>query len=76
MEPIIRTVLSALVTPEEAAEIDIISNHVDVQADGTWSIKYRHPTRYVEFIWCHGEPPRTELVHTFVERYVCVDALQ
>ncbi|KAI6097230.1 HAD-like domain-containing protein [Pisolithus sp. B1] len=44
MEPIIRAVLSALVTPEEAAEIDIISNDVDVHVDGTWSIKYRHPT--------------------------------
>ncbi|KAI6000382.1 HAD-like domain-containing protein [Pisolithus orientalis] len=44
MEPIIRSVLSALVTPEEAAEIDIISNDVDVHLDGTWSIKYRHPT--------------------------------
>ncbi|KAI6028220.1 HAD-like domain-containing protein [Pisolithus marmoratus] len=44
MEPIIRAVLSALVTPEEAAEIDIISNDVDVHMDGTWSIKYRHPT--------------------------------
>ncbi|KIM59781.1 hypothetical protein SCLCIDRAFT_1217392 [Scleroderma citrinum Foug A] len=44
MEPIIRTVLSATVTPEEAAEIDIISNGVDIHEDGTWSIKYRHPT--------------------------------
>ncbi|KAL4079731.1 HAD-like domain-containing protein [Scleroderma citrinum] len=44
MEPVIRAVLSVQVTPEEAAEIDIISNDVDVHPDGTWSIKYRHPT--------------------------------
>ncbi|KAL4072379.1 hypothetical protein V8B97DRAFT_1917168 [Scleroderma yunnanense] len=43
MEPVIRAVLSVQVTPEEAAEIDIISNDVDVHPDGTWSInKFGH----------------------------------
>ncbi len=44
MEPIIRALLTNLVG-EEASYIDIISNSVDVHADGSWDIKYRHPSR-------------------------------
>ncbi|KAI0314356.1 HAD-like domain-containing protein [Amylostereum chailletii] len=43
MEPIIRAVLSNLLA-EEADKIDIIANAADVQADGSWSLKYRHPS--------------------------------
>ena len=43
MEPIIRAVLSNLLGEHEQ-EIAIISNDADVKPDGTWQIKYRHPT--------------------------------
>ncbi|KZP26899.1 hypothetical protein FIBSPDRAFT_781300 [Athelia psychrophila] len=44
MTPIIRTVLSNLIGEEDANDIDIISNDVDVHPDGKWNIKYRHPS--------------------------------
>ncbi|EPQ50908.1 hypothetical protein GLOTRDRAFT_118248 [Gloeophyllum trabeum ATCC 11539] len=44
MAPLIRAVLSALIGDDEAQEIEIISNDVDVKPDGSWAIKYRHPT--------------------------------
>ena len=47
MAPIIRAVLSALIGEEDAKDIEIVSNDVDIHEDGTWEIKYRHPTRYV-----------------------------
>ncbi|KAL0960262.1 hypothetical protein HGRIS_011892 [Hohenbuehelia grisea] len=47
MTPTIRAVLSNLVGEDDAKDIDIISNDVDIHADGTWRIKFRHPTRYV-----------------------------
>lgn len=47
MAPLIRAVLSNLIGEEDAKEIEIVSNEVDVQPDGKWEIKYRHPTRYV-----------------------------
>lgn len=47
MAPIIRAVLEAHVSPEEAAEIEIIANDVrytDPAGTGeTWEIVYRHP---------------------------------
>ncbi|KAI0063849.1 hypothetical protein BV25DRAFT_1869613 [Artomyces pyxidatus] len=43
MEPLIRAVISNLIG-DDAKDIEIISNHVDIHADGTWSIKYRHPS--------------------------------
>lgn len=47
MEPIIRAVLTNLLTPEEVAEIDIVANGVkflDEEQKGTkWEIVYRHP---------------------------------
>jgi 2-hydroxy-3-keto-5-methylthiopentenyl-1-phosphate phosphatase len=46
MTPIIRAVLSNLVGDEDAKEIEIISNDVDIHEDGKWEIKYRHPSRY------------------------------
>ena len=46
MAPIIRAVLSNLIGEEDSKEIEIVSNDVDIHEDGTWSIKYRHPTRY------------------------------
>jgi 2-hydroxy-3-keto-5-methylthiopentenyl-1-phosphate phosphatase len=45
MAPLIRAVLSKHIGDEEANEIEIISNDVDIQADGKWQIKYRHPSR-------------------------------
>ena len=50
MAPIIRAVLSALIGEEDSKDIEIVSNDVDIHKDGTWSIKYRHPTRYVHFV--------------------------
>jgi len=44
MAPFIRAVLSKHIGDEEAKEIEIISNDVEVQPDGKWGIKYRHPT--------------------------------
>ncbi|KAH7929954.1 hypothetical protein BV22DRAFT_1109561 [Leucogyrophana mollusca] len=43
MAPVIRAVLEELLG-DDAKDIEIISNDVDVQPDGKWSIKYRHPT--------------------------------
>ena len=45
MTPIIRALLSNLIGEEDAKTIDIISNDVDVESDGSWHIKFRHPTR-------------------------------
>lgn len=51
MAPIIRAVLSNLMSVEEAAEIDIIANDVrytdEAQTGETWEIVYRHPERCV-----------------------------
>ncbi|PIL30159.1 hypothetical protein GSI_07737 [Ganoderma sinense ZZ0214-1] len=44
MAPIIRAVLSNLIGEEDSNTIEIVSNEVEVHEDGTWSIKYRHPT--------------------------------
>jgi 2-hydroxy-3-keto-5-methylthiopentenyl-1-phosphate phosphatase len=49
MAPSIRAVLSNLVSDEIAVTIDIIANEVDIEADGKWNIKFRHPSRYVTF---------------------------
>ncbi|KAI0289241.1 HAD-like domain-containing protein [Multifurca ochricompacta] len=43
MEPLIRTILTKLVG-DDANDIDIISNSVEVHKDGSWNIKYRHPS--------------------------------
>ena len=45
MEPLIRAILTNLLG-DDANHIDIISNSVQVHKDGSWYIKYRHPTRY------------------------------
>lgn len=45
MAPIIRAVLSNLIGKEDAKDIEIISNDVTIHPDGTWALKYRHPTR-------------------------------
>jgi len=42
MEPLIRAVLSNLLG-DDANDIEIISNSVDVHEDGSWNIKFRHP---------------------------------
>jgi 2-hydroxy-3-keto-5-methylthiopentenyl-1-phosphate phosphatase len=44
MEPLIRAILSNLVG-DDAKDIEIISNSVDIHDDGSWNIKYRHPSR-------------------------------
>jgi len=43
MEPLIRAILSNLVG-DDANDIHIISNSVDVHEDGKWNIKFRHPS--------------------------------
>jgi len=43
MTPLIRAVLSNLIGEEDAAHIDIISNDVKIEDDGSWHIVYRHP---------------------------------
>lgn len=45
MAPLIRAVLSNLIGEEEAQHIEIISNDVKINEDGSWKIQYRHPTR-------------------------------
>lgn len=47
MAPLIRTVLVHLIGPDIANEIEIIANDADLQPDGKWEIKYRHPSRFV-----------------------------
>jgi 2-hydroxy-3-keto-5-methylthiopentenyl-1-phosphate phosphatase len=44
MEPTLRAVLATLLGDYEK-DIDVISNSADVKPDGSWTIKYRHPTR-------------------------------
>lgn len=45
MAPIIRAVLSNFVSDEVANSIDIIANDVEIEPNGHWTIKFRHPTR-------------------------------
>ena len=45
MAPFIRAVLTKHLGDEEAKEIEIISNDVEIHPDGKWHIKYRHPSR-------------------------------
>ena len=47
MAPLIRAVLSNLIGNEEASKIEIISNDVQIEENGHWEIKYRHPERSV-----------------------------
>ncbi|KIY53260.1 hypothetical protein FISHEDRAFT_33720 [Fistulina hepatica ATCC 64428] len=44
MVPTIRAVLENVLGKDEANKIDIISNDVEIDADGKWRIKYRHPS--------------------------------
>ncbi|KAL1690525.1 HAD-like domain-containing protein [Schizophyllum commune] len=44
MTPTIRAVLSNLLGEQAAEDIEIISNDVDIKEDGTWEIKFRHPS--------------------------------
>lgn len=44
MAPLIRAVLSKLIGDDEAEKIEIIANDVEVREDGSWEIKYRHPS--------------------------------
>ncbi|KAJ7910282.1 HAD-like domain-containing protein [Mycena leptocephala] len=44
MAPIIRAVLSNFVSDEVANSIDIIANDVEIEPNGHWTIKFRHPT--------------------------------
>jgi len=45
MAPLIRAVLSKMIGDEEADKMEIISNDVKVDSDGSWHIQYRHPER-------------------------------
>lgn len=64
MAPIIRAILSNLIGDKDANEIDIIANDAVVRADGSWEIKYRHPSRSVATMYCY---PRF-LTLTFIKR--------
>lgn len=55
MAPFIRAVLSKHIGDKEANEIEIISNDVDIQPDGKWRIKYRHPSRWVDGVFFSGD---------------------
>ncbi|KAF7300548.1 hypothetical protein HMN09_00939700 [Mycena chlorophos] len=44
MAPVIRAVLGNLVGDSIANSIDIIANDVEEREDGTWAIKFRHPS--------------------------------
>jgi len=44
MEPLIRAILTNLIGDDDANDIEIISNSVDVHDDGSWNLKYRHPS--------------------------------
>ncbi|KAI0781926.1 HAD-like domain-containing protein [Abortiporus biennis] len=45
MAPLIRAILSTLLSPAAAEEIEIIANDVSIDPEtGKWEIKYRHPT--------------------------------
>ncbi|GJJ15141.1 hypothetical protein Clacol_009416 [Clathrus columnatus] len=44
MAPLIRAVLSKLIGEKDAKDIEIISNHVNVEPSGKWHIQFRHPT--------------------------------
>lgn len=43
MEPIIRAIFANLIGEEDAKQLDIISNYVDVHDDGHFSVRFRHP---------------------------------
>ena len=45
MAPYIRAGFSNLFGDEEASKVEIISNDANIYPDGTWEIKYRHPSR-------------------------------
>ena len=51
MAPIIRAVLSNLVSEKDANEIDIIANDAIVHSDGRWEIQFRHPSRHAPLIF-------------------------
>lgn len=65
MAPIIRAVLTNLMSVEEAAEIDIIANDVkytdEAQKGETWEIVYRHPERQVLSGWEGAELTKQRL---------------
>ena len=43
MVPIIRSILENLLGPEDASQMEIIANEVDVKPDGKFDIVFRHP---------------------------------
>ena len=61
MEPLIRAILSKLLG-DDANDIEIISNSVDIHKDGTWNLKYRHPSRYLTHLFPRLEYPVLELL--------------
>lgn len=46
MEPIIRALLAKLVGQEAAEDIQIVSNHVKINEDGSWHIVYRDESSF------------------------------
>ncbi|GAA5909974.1 hypothetical protein JCM8208_006402 [Rhodotorula glutinis] len=63
MKPIIEAILANLIGPTEAAKIDIIANDVDIAADGSWKIVYRHPESHFGHDKSRATAPYRELAH-------------
>ena len=71
MAPIIRAVLTNLISAEEASSINIIANDVEytdeAQEGKTWKIVYRHPERSVQLQTGQGDI----LVDALMKRMLC-----
>ncbi|CAK5268906.1 unnamed protein product [Mycena citricolor] len=64
MAPSIRAVLSNLLGDEVAERIDIIANDVEIQPDGKWTIKYRHPSSCLARTAASAMTSRARSCHT------------
>lgn len=63
MKPIIEAILANLIGAEDAAKIDIIANDVEVAADGSWKIVYRHPESHFGHDKSRATAPYRDLTH-------------
>jgi 2-hydroxy-3-keto-5-methylthiopentenyl-1-phosphate phosphatase len=46
MEQLIRAVLSERIGEEQAQQVDIVANAVELDNKPNWTIRYRHPERF------------------------------
>ncbi|BGP48041.1 hypothetical protein JCM10450v2_003913 [Rhodotorula kratochvilovae] len=63
MKPIIEAILANLIGAEDAAKIDIIANDVEIAADGSWKIVYRHPESHFGHDKSRATAPYRDLPH-------------